>query len=53
LPFSQQPTYSQIIYVCLLFFREQHDVVFEMTNMAINLALWYTKHSAKFAAQDE
>ncbi|XP_052767823.1 BRO1 domain-containing protein BROX-like [Mya arenaria] len=32
---------------------EEQDVFFELANMAINLALWYTKHSAKFAAQDE
>ncbi|KAH3852043.1 hypothetical protein DPMN_094536 [Dreissena polymorpha] len=32
---------------------EQQDAVYEMACMAINLALWYTKHSAKFAAKEE
>ena len=36
-----------------MFFREQNDTVFELASMAVNLALWYTKHSAKFAAKEE
>ena len=34
-------------------FREQQDSVFECASMAINLALWYTKHAAKLAAKEE
>lgn len=33
--------------------REAHDAVFEHMSMAINLALWYTKHAAKLAAKEE
>ena len=36
-----------------MFFREQNDTIFELASMAVNLALWYTKHSAKFAAKEE
>lgn len=33
--------------------REARDAVFEHVSMAINVALWYTKHAAKLAAKDE
>ncbi|XP_060553070.1 BRO1 domain-containing protein BROX-like [Ruditapes philippinarum] len=32
---------------------EKQDAVFELASMAVNVALWYTKHSAKWAAKDE
>lgn len=32
---------------------EAHDAVYEHVSMAINVALWYTKHAAKLAAKDE
>ncbi|KAL8620011.1 hypothetical protein ACOMHN_015293 [Nucella lapillus] len=32
---------------------EAHDAVYEHVSMAVNLALWYTKHSAKMAAKEE
>ncbi|XP_025105423.1 LOW QUALITY PROTEIN: BRO1 domain-containing protein BROX-like [Pomacea canaliculata] len=32
---------------------EARDAVFEHVSMAINVALWYTKHAAKLAAKDE
>ncbi|XP_033729166.1 BRO1 domain-containing protein BROX-like [Pecten maximus] len=32
---------------------EQFDAVFEAASMAINIALWYTKHAAKLAAKEE
>jgi len=36
----------------LIYFREQWDTVFEAAHMAINVALWYTKHAAKIAAKE-
>ncbi|ESO93499.1 hypothetical protein LOTGIDRAFT_215894 [Lottia gigantea] len=32
---------------------QQQDAAFEYAHMAINVALWYTKHSAKLAAKEE
>ncbi|XP_060552746.1 BRO1 domain-containing protein BROX-like, partial [Ruditapes philippinarum] len=32
---------------------EKQDAIFELASMAVNVALWYTKHSAKWAAKDE
>lgn len=32
--------------------QEQWDTVFEAAHMAINVALWYTKHAAKIAAKE-
>ncbi|XP_076441744.1 BRO1 domain-containing protein BROX-like [Babylonia areolata] len=32
---------------------EAHDAVYEHVSMAVNLALWYTKHAAKLAAKEE
>lgn len=35
------------------FCREQADSVYEAASMAMNVALWYTKHAAKLAAKEE
>ncbi|KAL5008433.1 hypothetical protein ScPMuIL_014014 [Solemya velum] len=32
---------------------EKFDSIFECASMAVNVALWYTKHAAKIAAKDE
>jgi len=33
--------------------RDRHDAVFEQVSMLMNVALWYTKHAAKLAGDEE
>lgn len=39
--------------VLFLFSRAQKDAIYEHASMAINVAMWFTKHAAKLAAREE